>query len=98
MTPGYSHPLPRHAPPLCRSAAVVVRASAEESRRAVLGGLLAGALLGFILPAAADRLPAPTRWLRTAAAAGLSAALLLGGWMLAANMPQIQQIKAIMLQ
>ena len=63
-----------------------------------LGGLLAGALLGFILPAAADRLPAPTRWLRTAAAAGLSAALLLGGWMLAANMPQIQQIKAIMLQ
>ncbi len=29
-------------PPLCRSAAVVVRASAEESRRAVLGGLLAG--------------------------------------------------------
>lgn len=36
------HPLPRHAPPLCRSAAVVVRASAEESRRAVLGGLLAG--------------------------------------------------------
>ena len=63
-----------------------------------LGGLLAGALLGFILPAVADRLPGPARWLRTAVAAGLSAVLLLGGWMLAANMPQIQQIKAIMLQ
>lgn len=47
-----------------------------------LGGLLAGALLGLIVPNAADRLPAAKRWLRVAAAAIVSLVLLAASWWL----------------
>ena len=58
-----------------------------------LGGLLSGALLACVLPAATDRLPASARWLRVLAAVGISAVLLLGVWTLAANAPQMRQVK-----
>lgn len=47
-----------------------------------LGGLLAGALLGLIVPNAADRLPAAKRWLRVVAAAIVSLMLLAAAWWL----------------
>lgn len=63
-----------------------------------IGGLLAGALLGFVLPDVASRATTASRWLRAAAAVGISAALLAGIWTIAANTPQMQRVKAVLQQ
>lgn len=63
-----------------------------------IGGLLAGALLGCVLPDVASRATAAARWLRATVAAGVSTALLAGIWTVAANTPQMQQIREVLRQ
>ncbi|MDO4795757.1 MAG: rhomboid family intramembrane serine protease [Brachymonas sp.] len=63
-----------------------------------LGGLLAGALLGLILPGVADRLPAAKRWLRVAAAAGASGLLLAAAWLLIRHGQQFERAYELLLR
>lgn len=63
-----------------------------------LGGLLAGALLGLMLPGTADRSSPIRRGLRTAAAAGASGLLLAGAWLLIRHGRQFERAYELLLR
>lgn len=63
-----------------------------------LGGLLAGALLGLILPGVANRASVAQRLLRTAAAVGASGLLLAGAWLLIRHGQQFERAYELLLR
>ena len=62
-----------------------------------VGGLLAGALLGFVLPDEAGHVKGTTRWLRRLAAI-MTCAVLLMGFLALTDTTQLQQVKTELLQ